>query len=511
MPQLRLFNTLTREKQLFTPLELDANGNVQSVRMYVCGITPYDYAHIGNLRTMVTFDVLYRLLNHLYPGKVMYVRNYTDIDDKIVQRAAEEGKEPFALAAEYIEIFERDMANMNILDLPREQKPRVSDYLREIVAMVDGLLHKGAAYITASGDVMLDVQKFNQLGAPHDTFGFLERRTFDNLQARVEEDAEKRDPRDFPIWKANSKSATKLEQAFMPAELGATYSGFTAAGRPGWHIECSVMSEATLGKNYRPGHAALFDIHGGGEDLKFPHHSCEIAQTESFRPECTMSSIWMHAAFLTVDGQKMSKSLNNFTTIEDALKKYSPEAIRLWLLQTHYRKPVDYSDEALQAASASILRVLKPEANDADVSDLTDVKAKEELVSEFLEAMYEDLNTAKALSVLHKAATSAQKLRNGVSKPFAVEEHRSILAAINLMTSILGLKFKSRNENDIKLRSDMLNAIDEVSGAIEDLLQMRVAARAAKNYPESDRLREELKKHGILVEDGPTGQTWRRT
>ncbi|RYG60074.1 MAG: cysteine--tRNA ligase [Alphaproteobacteria bacterium] len=345
-PQLKLFNALTREKKAFIPLDPSHIG------LYVCGITPYDYAHIGNLRTMVVFDVLYRLLSHLYP-KVTYVRNYTDIDDKIVERAQERGMEPFALAAEFIEIFERDMASMNLLE-PSE-KPRVSQYLKQIVTMVNGLLEKGFAYVTASGDVMFDVPAFEKIGTPHDKFGHLARRTFDNLQARVEGDDEKRDPRDFPIWKANAKSATKLEQAFVPKELGATFEGFIAPGRPGWHIECSVMSQQILNPNPQP-HTALFDIHGGGEDLAFPHHSCEIAQTEAFNTTCTMSSVWMHAAFLTVEGQKMSKSLNNFVLVSDAVKKYSPEAIRLWLLQTHYRKPVDFSDEALQAAQQRAMR-----------------------------------------------------------------------------------------------------------------------------------------------------------
>ncbi len=474
-PKLKLYNTLTRDKQEFKPLDIDAEGNAQSVRMYVCGITPYDYAHIGNLRTIVVFDVLYRLLRHLYPNKVEYVRNYTDIDDKIVQRAAEKGIDPFELSNEFIGIFERDMARMNVLDLPREQKPRVSDYMREIVSMVNGLLKKGFAYVTNSGDVMLSVPDFEKLGSPHNAFGHIARRTFDNLQARVEEDAEKRDTRDFPIWKANSKSATKMEQAFHPQELGATFEGFTAAGRPGWHIECSVMSEELLGKKYQQGHAALFDIHGGGEDLAFPHHSCEIAQTEAFHPECTMSSVWMHVAFLTVEGQKMSKSLNNFILVEDALKKYSPEAIRLWLLQTHYRKPVDYSDEALQAAENRVSRWKNTTQQYLhQLMDKTIVEV--DLPDAFIDALSDDLNTAAALEIAECEKDIAKKVR-----------------------MLTWLEILPRTYQ---------KPLSESEGKIFDA---RIAARTAKNWAESDRLRDLLKnEHGIIVEDGPNGQTWRR-
>ncbi|TKW61753.1 MAG: cysteine--tRNA ligase [Blastochloris viridis] len=464
--KLKLYNTLTRDKQEFKPLDIDADGNVQSVRMYVCGITPYDYAHIGNLRTIVVFDVLYRLLRHIYPNKVEYVRNYTDIDDKIVQRAAEKGIDPFALSDEFIGIFERDMARMNVLDLPRKQKPRVSDYMREIVAMVNGLLEKGSAYVTASGDVMLSVPEFEKLGAPHQAFGHIARRTFDNLQARVEEDAEKRDTRDFPIWKANSKSATKLEQAFLPRELGATFEGFEAPGRPGWHIECSVMSEQLLGTKYKKGDSALFDLHGGGEDLAFPHHSCEIAQTEAFHPECVMSSVWMHVAFLTVEGQKMSKSLNNFILVEDALKKYSPEAIRLWLLQTHYRKPVDYSDEALTAVENRIKRWRNQlEGVEADVAG----------ADALLNVLTDDLDTARALAIIEELSPAQKR------------------GALEL----LGIEFAT---------TEQVASENETA-----LLDARIAARASKDWAESDRLRDVLKnEHGIIVEDGPNGQTWRR-
>lgn len=493
-PQLKLFNALTREKEIFKPLD------PSNVRMYVCGITPYDHAHIGNLRTILTFDILYRLLSHLYP-KVTSVRNYTDIDDKIVERAQETGKQPFDLAAEFIEIFERDTARMNILDLPRAQKPRVSDYMREIATMVDNLIEKGFAYVTASGDVMYSVPAFEALpNPPHQKFGYLARRTFDKLQARVEEDAEKHDPRDFPIWKANAKSATKLEQAFNPQDLGAKL--FSAPGRPGWHIECSVMSEALLGKNYKPGDTALFDIHGGGEDLPFPHHSCEIAQTEALHPTCTMSSVWMHAAFLTVDGAKMSKSLGNFLTIEDALAKYSPQAIRLWLLQTHYRKPVDYSDEALQAADNAVRRIRNAfeKFSQFQLPDIKEYRmgTDKEVVEKIVNDLSNDLSTAEALSHIFVTLDAFEISLNMAAKGDLELLESSVEAQriLKLNLQLIGL--------------ESLSVVEGLDKASESLLQKRATARAAKNFAESDRLREELKSMGILVEDGPTGQTWRR-
>lgn len=458
--QMKLYNSLTRTKQAFTPLD------PEHVRMYVCGITPYDFAHIGNLRTMVTFDVMYRLLRQIYgENKVTYVRNYTDIDDKIVERAQETAKQPFDLAAEFIEIFENDMAAMKVLDLPRDQKPRVSDYLKEIATMVDALIAQGFAYVTESGDVMFDVPAFEKLpNPPHDSFGYIARRSFENVQARVEEDAEKRDPRDFPVWKANAKSATKLEQAFVPAELGAQH--FTAPGRPGWHIECSVMSESILGQHYKPGDSALFDIHGGGEDLAFPHHSCEIAQTEALHPTCTMCSVWMHGAFITVDGQKMSKSLSNFKLISEVLKQYSAEAIRLWMLQTHYRKPLDFSDDALKAAEKRWQRYQSEALSiDEDVA----------LPVAFIEALGDDLNTPKAMAVIDESTPA---------------ERRAMLKFFGLEAAAV---------------------INEVSPEQLELLTARESARLARNWAESDRLRDVLKnEHGILVEDTSTGQTWRR-
>lgn len=459
-PTFKLTNTLTREKQSFVPID------PAHVGMYVCGVTPYDDSHIGHARAYVVFDVLYRLLKHLYP-KVTYVRNFTDIDDKIIERAREVGEEPTALAERFIQSYYADMDALNILRPDIE--PRVSTSMPEIVLMIDDLISKGVTYPTKSGDVMFDVVAFEK-SKGHKPFGYLARRVFDKLQPRVEDDEEKRDPRDFPIWKSNAKSSTKLEQAFYPKELGA--KNFTAPGRPGWHIECSVMSKQHLGPT--------FDIHGGGEDLQFPHHCCEIAQSEALLPaHQSMANFWLHNGFITVGGTKMSKSLGNFTTIKSALHyedgepKYSGSAIRLWLLQTHYRKPVDYSDEALLAAQhRHVSYMFAPLVEGAEENN-----KDEPIPQEFFEALMDDLNTAKALSIID------------LNKNPYVQ---------NKMLEFLGIETYS--EIPLVLTDEQ-----------ELILQQRQEARVTKNYSESDRLRDILKtEHGILVEDGPTGQTWRR-
>ncbi len=448
--QFRLTNTLTREKQTFTPI--DPNN----VGLYVCGVTPYDNSHIGHARAYVVFDVLYRLLRHIYgENHVTYVRNFTDIADEIIKRAAERNEEPTALAEHHIQSFYADMDALNVLRPNIE--PRVSTHIGSMVEMTDELLAKGYAYVTPSGDVIYRTQKFPR-------FGQLARRKLDEQQhgSRVAEDTEKESPNDFVLWKANAKSATKMEQAFNPKDYGAQH--FSAPGRPGWHIECSAMSRQHLGPT--------FDIHGGGEDLQFPHHCCEIAQSEALLPAGQpMANYWLHNGFITVGGTKMSKSLGNFTTIKDALQKYSPEAIRLWLLQTHYRKPVDYSDEALKAAQQRANRWQR-------ISEeiMPDHLLNVPLPKEFIEALADDLNTSEAMAILESWPDKIGKVR---------------------MMQFLGLLVRAQS---------MEESPEEIQ-----LLLDRKKARIEKNFPESDRLRDLLKEeHGIIVEDGPNGQTWRR-
>lgn len=373
---LTLYNTLTRQKEEFKPL------NPANVRMYVCGITPYDYGHMGNAATSVAFDVLFRVLREVYGAQhVTYVRNVTDIDDKIITRAAETGQNPMELSAKFSAIFEDSLAKLGCL--PPSKLTLVSTHLHEIVGMVDALLAKGFAYVTPSGDVMYRVAKFPAYGA------MVNRKLEDQQHgSRVAEDDEKESPDDFVLWKANAKSATKMEQAFNPLDYGA--QRFTALGRPGWHIECSAMSSKHLGPT--------FDIHGGGEDLKFPHHCCEIAQSEALLPQGqVMAQVWMHRAFITVQGKKMSKSLGNFVTIPDALAKHHPMAIRLWLLQTHYRKPVDYSEQALEACATRYAKLMRKVETGG---------GHEPVPAKFMEALCDDLNTSKALSLLESNPAS---------------------------------------------------------------------------------------------------------
>lgn len=400
---LKLTNSLTRQLEEFKP------QNPQNVTLYTCGITPYDYAHIGNLRVMVVFDVLFRLLRHLYGEQhVTYIRNFTDIDDKIIQRAQELNQEPTKLAETYIQVFHQNMATINCL--PPTHEPRVSTTMPEIIAMIEALIVNGYAYVAPSGDVMYRTTRFP-------TFGQLVKRKLNEQHSgsRVQIDTEKESEHDFVLWKANAKSATKLEQAFNPAQYGA--QKFNALGRPGWHIECSAMSKKFAG--------TTLDIHAGGEDLQFPHHSCEIAQSEALSGK-PLANIWLHNSFITVGGQKMSKSLGNFTTIPDALKQFPPMALRYWLLQTHYRKPVDFTPQAVQAASKPITRIQKaitaaqntlkvsPVPGNALGQDASSHPGapsrypgpRDEPTHPFLNALNTDLNTSKALAELNKLATT---------------------------------------------------------------------------------------------------------
>ncbi len=371
---LTLTNTLTRQKEAFTPID------PSNVRMYVCGITPYDHAHIGHARVYVVYDVLFRLLKSLYP-KVTYVRNFTDIDDKIIARAHEKNQDPTALAQTFIDSYHADMAALTCL--PPTHEPRVSDVvvMKGIVDFIQVLQAKSAAYVLDDG-VYLDIAAIEKLKSPDEPYkyGQLSGKKLDELiaGARVDVKDGKRQTGDFALWKLAKPGEPSWESPW-------------GAGRPGWHIECSVMGEQLLGKR--------FDIHGGGEDLQFPHHENELAQSVACHGHIH-ANVWLHNAFITVNGRKMSKSLGNFTTIKDALAKYSPMAIRLWLLQTHYRKPVDYSEAAL-AASETRWKKLSTKLATA---------GNEPPPPAFMEALLNDLNTAKALSYLESNPQSLKAM-----------------------------------------------------------------------------------------------------
>ncbi len=379
---LHLTNTLTRKKEAFTPRD------PKRVTMYVCGITPQEAPHLGHGRGYVVTDVLFRLLRQMYgDGSVVYVRNYTDVDDKIIEKAAQLGVPPERVANENIATFQRCMTNLNILTPTHE--PRITTSMPEITDFVQTLLNKGIAYTTAEGDVYYDLLKLPACGCGYH-YGQLSGKKPEDLMmgSRVEPNPLKRNPGDFALWKA----AKPGEPSWLPSWANGV------AGRPGWHIECSAMALQHIGPQ--------MDLHGGGEDLQFPHHENELAQNVGAFADLYKDAnsgfarLWFHWAFITVNGTKMSKSLGNFTYLHEAIADYGPAALRYWLLQTHYRKPVDYSAEALKAAAKPAKRITK-------VLEFLPVGVvTPEFQASFLGALNDDLNTAKALALLNKALTN---------------------------------------------------------------------------------------------------------
>ena len=449
---LHIHNTLSRTKEAFEPLD------PEHVRMYVCGPTVYDFAHIGNARPVVVFDVLYRLLQTLYP-KVTYVRNITDVDDKINAKAAETGEDIRTITERTADMYHSDMAALNAL-IP-DVEPRATEHIAEMIVMIEALLEKGYAY-EAEDHVLFSVSSW-------DGYGKLSGHNCDEIiaGARVEVAPYKRDGADFVLWKPSSGIEPGWESPW----------GF---GRPGWHLECSAMSRKYLGEE--------FDIHGGGQDLIFPHHENEIAQSRCSHGTEKMATYWMHNGYLMSEGEKMSKSLGNFYTVHDLLEELPGEAIRLTLMSSHYRKPLDFTKAGILEAKqkldgwyrlvdgASIDGVLVPET--------------------ILNALCDDLNTPLAISEMDQLA---HKARAGD------EEARSqLLAAAHQM----GLLTQS-SEDWLKGRSSGSSGLDEA--AIEALIQQRKDARANKDFAESDRIRDELAAQGIVLEDGPEGTTWRRS
>lgn len=468
---MKFYNTLTRQKEEFTPID------ASNVRMYVCGVTPYDHSHIGHARVYVVFDVLYRLLMQQYgENHVTYVRNFTDIDDKIIARAQEAGIDPKALSEEMIASFEGDMAKLNCL--PPNYEPKVTETMPEIIGFVENLIAKGVAY-ELKGDVYYDISK-------KEDYGKLSGKKLEDLiaGARVNVNDGKKNPGDFALWKAAKPGEPKWESPW-------------GEGRPGWHIECSAMSQKFLGET--------FDIHGGGEDLQFPHHENEIAQSEATHG-CHYANFWLHNAFITVEGRKMSKSDGNFTYIRDVLQKYSGEAIRLWLLQTHYRKPVDFSEAALQAAEnklKKVYQVIKYVLN-TDAKTIFQPIYQDEPVADFkkmISYLEDDLNTPKALDKMYRMVEIIEK-QSKENSEYAGAYRDLLLSGF----SLLGLG--QMNPDDYLKGRWKAGSMDEE--VVDAQIQARNAARAAKNFAESDRIRDELLAQGIVLEDGPKGTTWRR-
>jgi cysteinyl-tRNA synthetase len=451
---LKIYNTLGRSKQEFLPLRAG------EVRMYVCGITVYDYCHIGHARMFIVFDIVQRWLR-ARGYRVNYVRNITDIDDKIIRRASENGEPVQALTDRFIRFMNEDADALGVQRPDHE--PRATQYVPQMLALIDRLEQRGLAYPSRSGDVNYAVRRFPG-------YGKLSGKSLDELRAgeRVEVDGTKEDPLDFALWKRS-----KPQEPTWPSRWG--------AGRPGWHIECSAMSSTLLGDE--------FDIHGGGQDLQFPHHENEIAQSEG-ATGARFARYWMHNGFVRKDDEKMSKSLGNFSTIREVLAKYDAEVVRFFILRAHYRSPLNYSDAHLDDAKQSLTRLytaLKL-AEGAPASP----GWKTPHGRRFLEAMDDDFGTPEAVAVLHELANEA------------FHGKRDAAAELRALGGVLGIL--QRDPQDF-LRGS--SAGDETW--IEERISARRAARARKDFAEADRIRAELVERGIVLEDAGGTTTWRRT
>jgi cysteinyl-tRNA synthetase len=465
--ELRLYDTLTREKRVFTPLDRN------NVRMYVCGPTVYDFAHIGNARPVIVFDVLFRLLRHRYgEDHVTYVRNITDVDDKINDRAARDfpglplNEAIRKVTEETANQFHTDVAALGCL--PPTFEPRATDFVlpradgkADMVTLIKQLITRGHAY-EAAGEVLFDVQSMPDYGA-------LSGRKLDEqlAGARVAVDAHKRNPADFVLWKQSSENEPGWDSPW-------------GRGRPGWHIECSAMSAAYLGN--------VFDIHGGGLDLIFPHHENEIAQSRCAHGTATMANYWMHNGFLEVEGAKMSKSLGNFVTIHEQLANWPGEVLRLNMLKTHYRSPIDWTLKGLEESK----RVIDSWYD--VIGD--DTRALGEADEDVVSLLSDDLNTSGVITRLHAIASS----RIGTSGPAQIKIKRTL----KVSAMLLGLLGKTKREY---LESNP-KAVLVNKDVVDALIAARTAARARKDFKESDRIRDELAAMGVVIKDSKEGTTW---
>ena len=438
---LTLYNTLGRKKEVFRPID------PTNVRLYVCGPTVYDYAHIGNARPVVVFDVLVRLLRHLYGAKhVTYARNITDIDDKIMARAAEIGGDISEITRRYEQAYRDDMAALNAL--PPDIEPHATTHIAEMIAMTAALIERGHAYV-ADGHVLFHVPSLAG-------YGKLSNRNRDEMiaGARVEVASYKKDPADFVLWKPSAPDQPGWDSPW-------------GRGRPGWHLECSCMIEKNLGET--------IDIHGGGIDLIFPHHENEIAQSEGAHAGHALANYWVHNGFVTVNGQKMSKSLGNFFTVHDLLEEFPGrgEAIRLTLLSAHYRQPLDFTKDGIRAAKAQLDRWYR----------LLEGIEPGDVPASVMDALFDDLNTPQAIAELNALASAKD------------------LAGLRAACDLLGLVRRSAEEWFREGGDDAVR--------IEALIAERLAARKAKDFKIADRIRDDLVAEGIILEDGPQGTTWR--
>ena len=468
MSQLKIYNTLARDKQVFVPIQPG------KVNMYVCGITVYDYCHVGHARMMMAFDVIYRWLKTSGYG-VRYVRNITDIDDKIIKRAVENNETITQLTTRFIKAMDEDSDALGIL--PPDFAPRATEHVPHMLSIIEKLEQKELAYQGEDGDVNYAVRNFPG-------YGKLSGKSLDDLRAgeRVDVNTGKRDPLDFVLWKAAKES--EPDEAKWDSKWG--------IGRPGWHIECSAMSCALLGEH--------FDIHGGGADLQFPHHENEIAQSEgAFGPQ--MANYWIHNGFVRVDNEKMSKSLGNFFTIRDVLKKYDAEVVRFFILRAHYRSPLNYSDAHIDDAKGALTR-LYTALSEVDPGGAplggqsVEVNWDEAHAQRFREAMNDDFNTPLAVAELFDLASE-------VNRSKSIEAARQLKA----LAGVLGL-LERAPQAYLQGGSPAEGAIGEA--AILDAIERRATAKKARNFAEADAIRAELTAAGVILEDKPDGTTWRR-
>ncbi|MDC7707818.1 cysteine--tRNA ligase [Vogesella indigofera] len=454
---LNLYNTLTRQKEAFNPIEPG------KVKMYVCGMTVYDLCHIGHARMLTAFDVIYRWFA-ASGYDVTYVRNITDIDDKIIKRAAERGISAEALVEETIADMHADTGALGLLRPTFE--PRATQHIDGMQGIISKLISRGKAYPAANGDVYYAVREF-------DGYGKLSGKTLDNLRAgeRVEVDPNKRDAHDFVLWKAAKPGEPQWQSPW-------------GAGRPGWHIECSAMSCHHLGEH--------FDIHGGGEDLQFPHHENEIAQSEGAHGQQYVN-YWMHNGFINVDGEKMSKSLGNFFTIRDVLGHFDGEVIRFFIVRSHYRSPVNFTDGILNDAKQGLTR-LYTALRGLELPASSGIDWNNAYAARFKAAMDDDIGTSEAISVLFELAGEVNKSRD-------VQQAR-------LLKDLAGVLGLLQRDPEAFLQGEAGDGLS--AEQIEALIQARKDARAAKNWAESDRIRDQLTAAGIVLEDSTGTTTWRR-
>lgn len=502
---LVLFNTKTRKKEVFKPLHDD------KVLMYVCGVTPYDYSHIGHARCYVAFDLVYRYLQ--YTGyEVTYTRNYTDIDDKIIKRANEKDMDPIALAAEFIEAYKEDMAALNVL--PANHEPKVSETIQEIIDMVQTIVNNGMGY-EVDGDVYFAVEAMED-------YGKLSGRNLEDLRcgARVGVDDRKRNPADFALWKSAKPGEPK-----WPSPWG--------EGRPGWHIECSAMSQKFLGD--------LFDIHGGGKDLVFPHHENEVAQSEACTGGKTHVNYWMHNGFVNVDNEKMSKSLDNFFTIREVLKLYHPETLRLFLMGTHYRSPINYSNVNLDEArkrldyfyesirkATEALGVkwddVEPGSNGLYDEIFYSGPEDATLKAQFVEAMNDDFNAPKTLGVLSELFCHINGLTDGIGCTNTAFDHEVVqsfddnqklalladaLRYVKEFSGVLGIWHADPVEYLAQPQGEGAQEQAYTPEEIDALLIERAEARKSRDFARADEIRDILANAGIEVKDGANGTVWK--